>query len=65
VIRKLFSYAHIPQRRAHLINEFNHNILFPYINYHCPILTTIAPAISPRLLLIAKVRTRKSIPMAV
>jgi transposase InsO family protein len=36
VIRKLLGYAHIPQRWAPLINTFNHNILFPYINYHRP-----------------------------
>jgi transposase len=36
VVRKLFGYAHIPQRWAPLINEFNHNTLFPYINYHRP-----------------------------
>jgi transposase InsO family protein len=36
VIRKLFGYAHIPQRWAPLINEFNHHSLFPYINYHRP-----------------------------
>jgi transposase InsO family protein len=36
VIRKLFGYAHIPQRWATLINEFNHKTLFPYINYHRP-----------------------------
>jgi transposase InsO family protein len=36
VIRKLFGYAHIPQRWASLINEFNHKTLFPYINYHKP-----------------------------
>ncbi len=36
VIRKLFGYAHIPQRWAPLINEFNHNTLFPYMNYHRP-----------------------------
>jgi transposase InsO family protein len=36
VIRKLFGYAHIPQRWAFLINEFNHKTLFPYINYHRP-----------------------------
>jgi hypothetical protein len=34
--RKLFSYAHIPQRWAPLINTFNHDTLFPYINYHRP-----------------------------
>jgi transposase InsO family protein len=36
VIRKLFGYAHIPQRWAPLINELNHDTLFPYINYHRP-----------------------------
>ena len=36
VIRKLFGYAHIPQRWASIINEFNHKTLFPYINYHRP-----------------------------
>jgi len=36
VIRKLFGYAHIPQRWAPLINAFNHNTLFPYVNYHRP-----------------------------
>ena len=36
VIRKLFGYAHIPQRWASLINEFNHKTLFPCINYHRP-----------------------------
>jgi hypothetical protein len=29
VVRKLFGYAHIPQRWAPLINEFNHSTLFP------------------------------------
>jgi transposase InsO family protein len=36
VIRKLFGYAHIPQRWAPVINQFNHDTLFPYINYHRP-----------------------------
>lgn len=36
VIRKLFGYAHIPQRWASLINQFNQDTLFPYINYHRP-----------------------------
>jgi transposase InsO family protein len=36
VVRKLFGYAHIPQCWASLINEFNHQTLFPYINYHRP-----------------------------
>jgi len=36
VVRKLFGYAHIQQRWAPLINAFNHDALFPYINYHRP-----------------------------
>jgi transposase InsO family protein len=36
VIRKLFGYAHIPQQWASLINTFNHETLFSYINYHRP-----------------------------
>ena len=36
VVRKLFGYAHIAQRWAPLINEFNHSTLLPYINYHRP-----------------------------
>jgi hypothetical protein len=36
VIRRVFGYAHIPQRWASLINAFNHNTLFAYINYHRP-----------------------------
>ena len=36
MIRKLFGYAHIPQRWAPLINTFNHSTLLPYINYHRP-----------------------------
>lgn len=36
VIRKQFGYAHIPQRWAPIINAFNRNILFIYINYHRP-----------------------------
>lgn len=36
VVRKIFGYAHIPQRWASLINQFNQDTLFPYINYHRP-----------------------------
>ena len=36
VIRKLFGYAHIPQRFAPLINDFNQQYLNPYINFHRP-----------------------------
>ncbi len=36
VIRNTFGYAHIPQRWAPLINEFNQQYLNPYLNYHRP-----------------------------
>ena len=36
VVRKLFGYSHIPQRWAPLINEFNHQHLTPYVNFHRP-----------------------------
>jgi len=36
VVRKLFGYTHIPQRWAPLINEFNQQLLNPYINFHRP-----------------------------
>jgi len=36
VVRKLFSYNHIPQRWAPLINTFNQQHLNPYLNYHRP-----------------------------
>jgi len=36
VIRKQLGYAYIPQRSAELINEFNRDLLNPYINFHRP-----------------------------
>ncbi len=36
VVRKIFGYAHIPQRWATEINAFNRKFLNPYINYHRP-----------------------------
>lgn len=36
VVRKLLGYTHIPQRWAPLINEFNQQLLNPYINVHRP-----------------------------
>ena len=36
VVRKLFGYAHIPQRFALLINDFNQQYLNPYLNFHRP-----------------------------
>jgi hypothetical protein len=36
VIRKLFGYSHIPQHWAPLINDFNHQYLNPYLNFHRP-----------------------------
>ena len=36
VVRKQFDYSHIQQQWAPLINEFNHEHLNPYINYHRP-----------------------------
>jgi len=43
IVRKTFGYSHIPQHYATIINEFNVNVLNPYINYHRPCLypTTI------------------------
>ena len=43
IVRKVFGYSHIPQHFAKRINEFNEDVLNPYINYHRPCLfpTTI------------------------
>ncbi len=42
-VRKLVGYAHIAQHESPLINTFNHNTLFPYINCHrsCCFLKTV------------------------
>ncbi len=36
VIRKILGYAHIPQKYATEVNEFNRKYLTPYLNYHRP-----------------------------
>lgn len=36
VVRKHLGYAHIPQKYASLINEFNRKFLNPYLNFHRP-----------------------------
>lgn len=36
IVRKLLGYAHIPQRFAPQVHEFNSLHLTPYINYHRP-----------------------------
>ena len=38
VVRKIFGYSHIPQHYAKELNEFNMNVLNPYVNYHRPCL---------------------------
>jgi hypothetical protein len=36
IVRKYFGYAHIAQKWAPVINEFNRKYLTPYINFHRP-----------------------------
>lgn len=36
VVRKHLGYAHIPQKYASLINQFNRDSLNPYLNFHRP-----------------------------
>lgn len=36
IVRKMLGYAHIPQRFAQEVHEFNSLYLTPYINYHRP-----------------------------
>ena len=38
VVRKIFGHSHIPQKHAQIINEFNIDVLNPYINFHRPCL---------------------------
>lgn len=38
IVRKIFGYAHIPQRYADQLNKFNQAALNPYVNYHRPCL---------------------------
>lgn len=55
VVRKLFGYAHIAQRWAPLINEFNHQHLNPYVNFH-------RPCFYPDIYIDAKGKQRKRYP---
>lgn len=43
IVRKIFGHIHIPQYFAEELNQFNREVLNPYINYHRPCLypTTI------------------------
>ncbi|MDQ7072912.1 MAG: hypothetical protein Q9N32_04695 [Gammaproteobacteria bacterium] len=36
VVRKILGYSHIPQHYAPIINQFNLDFVFPYINFHRP-----------------------------
>jgi len=36
VVRKHLGYSHIPGRFAQQLNEFTHNVLSPYLNFHRP-----------------------------
>lgn len=36
VVRKHWGYTHIPQRYAQQLNDFNHEYLNPYLNFHRP-----------------------------
>ena len=36
VVRKILGHSHIPQKYAPLINQFNLDVVFPYINFHRP-----------------------------
>ena len=36
VVRKHWGYAHIPQHYAQQLNDFNHDYLNPYLNFHHP-----------------------------
>lgn len=38
VVRKAFGYTHIPQHYAAKVNQFNQDVLNPYVNYHRPCL---------------------------
>ncbi len=53
VIRKIFGYAHIPQRWATEINAFNRKYLNPYINYH-------RPCFFPKTIMDSKGKQRKT-----
>ena len=50
-VRKHFGYAHIPQRFAALINEFNQQHLIPYLNFPRPGAKPAPTRITPAVLL--------------
>lgn len=41
VVRKQLGYAHIPQRFAAIVHQFNQTVLSPYLNFHRPCLFPI------------------------
>lgn len=53
VVRKILGYSHIPQKYAPIINQFNLEFVFPYINFH-------RPCFLQKLLLIKKAKRKKS-----
>ncbi len=55
VVRKHLGYAHIPQKYAGLINQFNQEHLNPYLNFH-------RPCFFPELIIDAKGKQRKRYP---
>jgi len=55
IVRKALGYSHIPQTWAPAVNEFNHNYLNPYINYH-------RPCFFPETIVDEKGRQRKRYP---
>lgn len=55
VVRKHLGYGHIPARFAEALNDFNQNVLSPYLNYH-------RPCLFAREYVDAKGKTRKTYP---
>ncbi len=55
IVRKIFGYTHIPQKWASKINQFNHDYLNPYINYH-------RPCFFPETVINSKGKQQKSYP---
>ncbi len=56
VVRKQFGYAHIPQKWAPQLNQFNLEFLFPYINFH-------RPCFFPEIMTDKKGKQRKKYPI--
>jgi Integrase core domain. len=55
VVRKHLGYAHIPQKYAGVINEFNRDFLNPYLNFH-------RPCFFPEVIIDVKGKQRKRYP---